>query len=47
MGIRRLKALGAHVAQVNSYNDNTAANALYQSVGFREQDRVYAWLKGV
>ncbi len=45
-GLRRLKALGAQVANVSSH-DEPAAVALYHAVGFRVIDRNYGWQKTV
>jgi ribosomal protein S18 acetylase RimI-like enzyme len=44
-GLRRLQALGATMACVNSWHNEVAANKLYQSVGFSELDRNYKWVK--
>jgi len=45
-GLRRLRALGAHTAFVNTYYEDEPAIQLYESLGFREMDRFYAWVKG-
>lgn len=42
-GLRRLRALGARVAYVNTNGDNVAANPLYDAVGFRVIDENHAW----
>ena len=42
-GLRRLHALGARVAYVNTQGDNEAANPLYEAVGFRVIDENHAW----
>jgi mycothiol synthase len=44
-GSRRLAALGARTATVNSEYGAVPANRLYQSVGFRPLDINYAWEK--
>lgn len=44
-GLRRLQALGAQTALVNAYSEDTAAIRLYESLGFTEIDRGYAWQK--
>lgn len=44
-GLRRLAALGARTAAVNSLHGAIPANRLYQSVGFRPLDVNYAWEK--
>lgn len=44
-GLRRLMALGARSATVNSEYGAVPANQLYQSVGFRPLDINYAWEK--
>jgi ribosomal protein S18 acetylase RimI-like enzyme len=44
-GLRRLAALGAETALVNTFYEDTPAVALYESLGFREIDRFYAWTK--
>lgn len=44
-GLRRLQALGAHIALVNAYHEDTPALRLYESLGFTEADRCYAWEK--
>jgi len=44
-GLRRLQALGARQAFLNSHFDNRAANRLYDALGFRELDRLYGWEK--
>ena len=44
-GLRRLRALGAHTALVNTYHEDEPAIRLYESLGFREMDRFYAWMK--
>jgi mycothiol synthase len=46
-GFRRLRALGARVAYVNSADDNPASNALYEAVGFRLVDENHAWTKAL
>jgi GNAT superfamily N-acetyltransferase len=42
-GLKRLKALGARVAFVQSYSN--ATDAFYHSVGFTQFDCGYAWIK--
>lgn len=44
-GLRRLQRLGARAAYVNSHGAEAAANALYESAGFRIVDRNRAWQK--
>lgn len=44
-GLRRLKARGAQAAVVHSVGGAEAANRLYESVGFREVDRVHLHFK--
>ena len=44
-GLRRLKARGALAAIVYSVGSGDAANRLYETVGFREVDRVYLHYK--
>ena len=44
-GLRRLKALGALSAFVNSHLSNVASNMLYESVGFRLVDENHRWKK--
>lgn len=44
-GLRRLAALGARTAAVNSLHGAVPANRLYQSAGFRPLDLTYAWRK--
>jgi mycothiol synthase len=44
-GLRRLAALGARTAAVNSLYGAVPANRLYRSVGFRPLDLNYAWEK--
>lgn len=44
-GFRRLRALDATTAHVNSWHDGAAANQLYESVRFQELDRNYKWVK--
>lgn len=44
-GLRRLQALGARVAYVNTNGDNEGANPLYESLGFRVVDENHAWKK--
>lgn len=46
-GLRRLLALGARVAYVNTNGDNIGANPLYEAVGFRVIDENHAWVKHV
>ncbi len=45
-GLRRLRALGAHTALVNTYYEDEPAIRLYESLGFREVDRFCAWVRG-
>ena len=42
-GLRRLRALGARAAFVNSHGDSVAANRLYDSAGFRVVGENHAW----
>ncbi|HET8626033.1 MAG TPA: GNAT family N-acetyltransferase [Thermomicrobiales bacterium] len=44
-GLRRLAALDARTATVNSHHDAVPASRLYQSAGFRPLDLTYAWKK--
>lgn len=44
-GLRRLAALGAQTALVNTFYEDAPAVALYEALGFREIDRFYAWTK--
>lgn len=44
-GLRRLQALGARIAYVNTNGDNEGANPLYESLGFRVVDENHAWTK--
>ncbi len=44
-GLRRLQRLGARAAYVNSHGAEAAANALYESAGFRLVARNCAWRK--
>lgn len=44
-GLRRLVALGARTASVNSHHGAFPANRLYQSMGFHPLDLNYAWEK--
>lgn len=46
-GLRRLKALGAEVATVQTGCKNVGGVKLYQSVGFEEADRAYLYVKGL
>ena len=46
-GLRRLRALGAQTAYVNTNGDNAAANLLYEAVGFRVVDEEHRWVKAV
>jgi len=44
-GMRRLKALGAHTAEVNGLGSESGGTLLYEATGFREVDRNYRWVK--
>ena len=44
-GMRRLKALGAHTAEVNGLGGESGGTLLYEATGFRELDRNYRWEK--
>lgn len=46
-GLRRLKALGAESALVNTGHQNESGTALYLSVGFEIVDRSYIYVKDV
>lgn len=46
-GLRRLRALGAQAAYINTNGDNGAANRLYEAVGFRVVDEEHLWVKGL
>lgn len=46
-GLRRLAALGAETALVNTFHEDTPAIALYESLGFQELDRFYEWTRQV
>jgi hypothetical protein len=43
-GLMRIKALGARMAYVDCDLDE-AANRLYESAGFSDNDRVFHWQK--
>jgi mycothiol synthase len=44
-GLRRLFALGAQVAHVNSWREDSAGAMLYRALGFRVIGRIFAWEK--
>lgn len=46
-GLRRLRALGAQAAYVNTAGNNQAANGLYETLGFRVVDEEHRWVKEV
>lgn len=46
-GLRRLQALGAERAWVNSWHASLPANRLYESCGFTLADRIRAWARPV
>jgi ribosomal protein S18 acetylase RimI-like enzyme len=46
-GMRRLQALGAHTAYVNTGGHTRAANALYEATGFELVDVNWMWKKAL
>lgn len=46
-GLRRLRADGAESATVYVEDDNHAARALYESVGFQSRNRIHAYVKAI
>jgi hypothetical protein len=44
-GLRRLFDLGAQVAHVNSWREDSAGAGLYRSLGFAVTGRIFAWEK--
>ena len=46
-GLRRLRALGAQSVIVYAEADNRAAQALYRSVGFRQENTILAYRKAI
>ncbi len=43
-GLRRVRDIGARIVEVST-GDADAANALYDSIGFTEYYKAYAWKK--
>ena len=46
-GLRRLSALGAQVAHVNSWRDDSSGAMLYRALGFTATGRIFAWEKPI
>ncbi len=46
-GLRRLAALGADTAFVNSWSESLPANRLYEASGFTVVERLYKWTKAL
>jgi mycothiol synthase len=46
-GLRRLSALGAQVAHVNSWREDSAGAMLYRALGFTVTGRIFAWEKPI
>lgn len=46
-GLRRLSALGAQVAHVNAWREDSAGAMLYRALGFTVTGRIFAWEKSI
>jgi predicted N-acetyltransferase YhbS len=44
-GLHRLQALGARVAHVNSWREDSAGAGLYRAIGFEVLGRIFEWTK--